>query len=769
MFILDKLTEKAKDVLLELSKNNSSTKDAKSILEVINNSAGIAKALLQSMPKFKVRNETSIDLNTLVQEAFYESYKQKSTYVGTEHLLLALLKLSSSVDLNPVVKEINKLNSLPNFVKTVESQKRTPILDAFAVNLNKITPLKSEKIIYREEVEVLVSILLQKDNYSSLIVGDLGVGKRSLVDLFVKKLTDNEVPSLLLNTVIFEFDIIAFISNFSNKEGLEYGISALTEELESFEKVILYFKNFQSIFIPTQGGLTVPLAFTMIHDQLKEYGIKLIGLMNSNIYEKVVAENEHVLDGFSVMTIDEPDEDVTKKIIKEKLSELTSYHNIKASPEVYEYVLEKTKELKSDKYPKKVVDVLDSSFTKILLKNSKVPAIYKNLIKQKNLINEDFNNLISESKFNEAIKVKKKLDRLSVKLGNLYRENNSSKNLILTTDEIDDVLEDMGNIKIGSRNQDFKFLSDLSEKLKKIIIGQNESVETVVKSLIKARLGLRVSKRPLGSFLFLGPTGVGKTEFAKSLADNFYGANSLIRLDMSDFSEKHNVARLVGAPPGYIGFGDGGELTDKIERNPSSVVLFDEIEKAHPDVLNILLQIMEEGELSDAKGQTFDFSKSVIILTSNIGTEFFHSKQIGLTKDELSKEISNTKLLENLKRVLRPELINRFDEVVTFNQLEKSDIEKILDIRLKELLGILKKQKIDLIISKQVYELLIVKGYAKEYGARALRRIVEKELVNNIAEILLTQTSRPLSLKAVERDGSIQIEVRKTTPKNGQK
>ena len=769
MFILDKLTEKAKDVLLELSKNNSSTKDAKSILEVINNSAGIAKALLQSMPKFKVRNETSIDLNTLVQEAFYESYKQKSTYVGTEHLLLALLKLSSSVDLNPIVKEINKLNSLPNFVKTVESQKRTPILDAFAVNLNKIAPLKSEKIIYREEVEVLVSILLQKDNYSSLIVGDLGVGKRSLVDLFVKKLTDNEVPSLLLDTVIFEFDIIAFISNFSNKEGLEYGISALTEELESFEKVILYFKNFQSIFIPTQGGLTVPLAFTMIHDQLKDYGVKLIGLMNSNIYEKVVAENEHVLDGFSVMTIDEPDEDVTKKIIKEKLSELTSYHNIKASPEVYEYVLEKTKELKSDKYPKKVVDVLDSSFTKILLKNSKVPATYKNLIKQKNLINEDFNTLISDSKFNEAIKVKKKLDRLSVKLGNLYRENNSSKNLILTIDEIDDVLEDMGNIKIGSRNQDFKFLSDLSEKLKKIIIGQNDSVETVVKSLIKARLGLRVSKRPLGSFLFLGPTGVGKTEFAKSLADNFYGANSLIRLDMSDFAEKHNVARLVGAPPGYIGFGDGGELTDKIDRNPSSVVLFDEIEKAHPDVLNILLQIMEEGELSDAKGQTFDFSKSVIILTSNIGTEFFHSKQIGLTKDELSKEISNTKLLENLKRVLRPELINRFDEVVTFNQLEKSDIEKILDIRLKELLGILKKQKIDLIISKHVYELLIEKGYAKEYGARALRRIVEKDLVNNIAEILLTQTSRPLSLKAIERDGSIHIEIRKTTQNNGQK
>ena len=769
MFILDKLTEKAKDVLLELSKNNSSSKDAKSILEVINNSSGIAKALILSVPKIKVKNETNIDLNTLLQEAFYESYKQKSTYVGTEHLLLALLKLSSNTDINPILKEIDKLNSLPNFVRTVESQKRTPILDAFTINLNKIEPLKNGKIIHRDEVDVLISILLQKDNYSSLIVGDLGVGKRSLVDLFVKKINDNEVPSLLLDTTIFEFDIISFISNFSNKEGLEYGISALAEELESFEKVILYFKNFQSIFVPTQGGLTVPLAFTMIHEQLKEYGVKLIGIMNSNIYEKVIAENEHVLDGFSVVTIDEPDDEITKKIIKEKLNELTSFHNIKSSSEVFEYVFTKTKELKSDKFPKKVVDVLDSSFTKILLKNAKVPAKYKNLIKQKNSLNNDFNNLLNESKFNEAIKVKKKLDNLSIKLDNLYREINSSKNLLLTTDEIDDVLEDMGNIKIGTRNQDFTFLSKLSEKLKKIIIGQDESVDSVVKSLIKARLGLRVSKRPLGSYLFLGPTGVGKTEFAKELADNFYGANSLIRLDMSDFSEKHNVARLVGAPPGYIGFGDGGELTDKIDRNPSSVVLFDEIEKAHPDVLNILLQIMEEGELTDAKGQTFDFSKSVIILTSNIGTEFFHTKSIGLTKDELTKEISKTKLAENLKKVLRPELINRLDEVVTFNQLEKEHIEKILDIRLKELLSILKKQKIDLIISKHVYELLIEKGFIKEYGARALRRIIEKELVNNIAEVLLTNTHRPLSLKAVEKNNNIIIEVRKNSKKNGEK
>ncbi len=757
MLILDKLTEKAKDVLLELSKNNSSSKDAKAVLEVIKNSSGIGKALIQNLPKLKIKLDMDIDLNTLVQEAFYQSYKLKTNYVGTEHLLLALLKLSGASDLNPLIKELGKLNSFPNFVKSVESQKRTPVLDAFGINLNKKFINIQDKFIAREEVDVLISILLQKDNFSPLIVGDLGVGKRSLVDVFVRRLVENEVPSMLLDTTVIEFDIVGFISSFSNKEGLEYGISSLTEELESFDKVILYFKNFQAIFVPTQGGLTVPLAFAMIHDQLKEYGVKIITVMNTPIYEKVVAENEHVLDGFSTLSLEEPEDDIVKKIVKEKLKELKEFHNIKVEEDVWEYALGKAKEIKNEKFPKKVVDLLDQSFTKILLKNSKVPAKYKNLIKKKNLVWEEFNALIEESNFNEALKLKTKFDKLNLKLDEAYREFNSAKNLTLTTEEIDDVLEEMGNIRIGAKNQDFSHLSKLSETLKKLIIGQDMAVENVVKALIKSRLGLRNSKRPLGNFLFLGPTGVGKTEFAKALASEFYGSNSLIRLDMSDFAEKHNVARLVGAPPGYIGYGEGGELTEKIEKNPSSVVLFDEIEKAHPDVLNILLQIMEEGELTDAKGITYDFSKAVIILTSNLGTEFFHKNQIGLTRDEISKDLSQTKLLDNLKKVMRPELINRFDEVVIFHQLEKSAVEQILEKQINELIGILRKQKIDLYFGKGVSEHLIEKGYSKEFGVRALKRIIEKELVNKIADVLLENPKRPLHLKANIKEEQIEI------------
>lgn len=760
MLILDKLTEKAKDVLLELSKNNSSMKDAKSILEVIKNSSGIGKALIQGHPKLKIKLDSDIDLNNLVQEAFYQSYKLKTNYVGTEHLLLALLKLSGISDLNPFIKEIDKLNSFPNFIKSVESQKRTPVIDAFGINLNKKFSVLNEKLIAREEVDVLVSILLQKDNFSPLIVGDLGVGKRSLVDLFVKKLVDNEVPSIILDTTVIEFDIVGFISSFSNKEGLEYGISSLIEELETFEKVILYFKNFQAIFVPTQGGLTVPLAFAMIHDQLKESDIKIIAVMNTPIYEKVVAENEHVLDGFSTLSLEEPEDDINKKIVKEKLKELKTFHKIKVEDDVWEYAFNKAKEIKNERFPKKVVYLLDQSFTKILLKNSKVPTKYKNLIKKKNLVWEEFNILIEDSKFKEALKLKNRFDKLNLKLDEAYREFNSSKNLTLTTEEVDEVLEEMGNIRIGAKNQDFSHLSKLSDTLKKLIIGQDTAVESVVKSLIKSRLGLRNTKRPLGNFLFLGPTGVGKTEFAKALSNEFYGVNSLIRLDMSDFSEKHNVARLVGAPPGYIGYGEGGELTDKIEKSPSSVVLFDEIEKAHPDVLNILLQIMEEGELVDAKGITYDFSKAVIILTSNLGTEFFHKNQIGLTKDEISKDLSQTKLIENLKKVMRPEIINRFDEIIVFYQLEKESVLKILEKQINELIGILRKQKIDLYLGKGVSDYLMEKGYSKEYGVRALKRTIEKELVNKIADVLIENSRRPLHLKANIKENQIEILVK---------
>jgi len=323
---------------------------------------------------------------------------------------------------------------------------------------------------------------------------------------------------------------------------------------------------------------------------------------------------------------------------------------------------------------------------------------------------------------------------------------------------VEEALYDMGMDKDTPFTTDAGDLGQLAAQIKDSIIGQDSAVDTVTRSLIRATLGLRSKKRPVGNFFFLGPTGVGKTELAKVLAESAFGEDSLIRLDMSDFGEKHTVARLVGAPPGYVGYGDGGELTQKIEDKPMSVVLFDEIEKAHPDVLNILLQIMEEGELSDARGNKFDFTKAVIILTSNLGTEILHKGVIGFDESVLaSDDAVESRLKSNLKKILKPELVNRFDEVVVFKRLSQKSQLTIVDLLIADIKQSLKKQKISLNIGVPAKRHLLKKGYSDEYGARSLRRIVERELLDRIAKVLLKTKDRPLRLKAVVEGDKLKI------------
>ena len=356
---------------------------------------------------------------------------------------------------------------------------------------------------------------------------------------------------------------------------------------------------------------------------------------------------------------------------------------------------------------------------------------------------------VEAGNYDMAIKTKERLKTLDDEM-TLHEERIfTPKKLKLSVAVVEEAYESIsqGSNTDGGKT-DVTKLTGLSESVKKRVIGQDEAVDTVVRSLIRARLGLRSTKRPLGNFLFLGPTGVGKTELAKVLADEFFGDKSLIRLDMSDFSEKHNVARLVGAPPGYIGYGDGGELTTKIENNPDSVVLFDEIEKAHPDVLNILLQITEEGELTDARGSAFDFSKSVVILTSNLGTGILHNEGIGFSKEIITDKKAEDRLLRNLRKILKPELLNRFDELIVFKSLSKEARVRVINLFISDIQNSLRNQTIRLYVNGKVKDYLLSKGYSKEYGARSLRRTVEKELLDRIAEYLLEHNERPLRLYA---------------------
>src|SRR3989344_5982893 len=746
--MLNRLTERAKTAILGVSQpKNKSNSSASDVIGSIKASGGVGTYILENNPGLKLKTSKHINLNDLVEKAYYHSASLQHLYVGTEHLLLALLEITGSPDVENVKKQITSLSSFPNFSQVSEFTTKTPLLDAFGTNLNK--DLSSAMPVYREEVELLISVLLQKENANPLVIGDFGVGKKSLVELLVHKLNAMEVPVALAGYQIIEFDVISFIANLSNREGIEAGITTLLEELDTAGDVILYIKDFQSLFIGTNVGFAVPLAFSMLKSYLSTAGVSILGIVNSTFYERLAGEATQILDNFEEIHLEEPEEPKIKAVLKAKAQELSRYHNIRISPEILNYAFRTAKSnIKDTKFRQGGISLLDQACTKLLLKKDLVPVKYKRLIKKKNDLNKQITQHLELGAIDDAMKARGKLAVIETGLDSTRHTLLMTKPLELTTVEIDEVLADMGVSRIDSGFVDLESLSNLSKRIKEKIVGQDAAVETVSRALIRSRLGLRAKKRPLGNFLFLGPTGVGKTELAKVLAEAAFGDENLIRLDMSDFGEKHTVARLVGAPPGYVGYGEGGELTSKIDNMPDSVVLFDEIEKAHPDVLNILLQITEEGELVDAKGQSHDFSQAVVVLTSNLGTDIVLSKDIGFSGGRKSDDEVEGRLRENLKKIMKPELLNRFDEIVVFKRLSKKEQITILELLLAEIYKTLKAQQISLTVAASVKRHLLEKGYNDEYGARALRRTVETKLLDKVAEFLLKNPQRPLRLKA---------------------
>ncbi|HDQ88530.1 MAG TPA: ATP-dependent Clp protease ATP-binding subunit, partial [candidate division WWE3 bacterium] len=544
-----------------------------------------------------------------------------------------------------------------------------------------------------------------------------------------------------------------------NKGNIEQAISSFFGEVLKLNRVIIYLKNFESLFFATGTGIAVPLIYNSFKSQLEDSGIRYLATCSDEMYSRLDSDNPQSVEGFTVINVDEPSEEVTRKILETNSQYLKMFQRVHFTPSVLDYVYKRAKEeMPEGKFPQKGIDLMDQAGAKVLLKKATVPAEYKDLLEKSIALTQGLEERIEIREYEDAIKIRSMIAGVEAKMFVNEKEMFGGKIYKVTKKEVDSALEDYGVDVKGENEQDLTSLSNLEDRLSKRIIGQSEAVSLVSKALLRAKLGLRSKKRPLGNFLFLGPTGVGKTELAKALSLEFFGEDRLIRLDMSDFGEKHTVARLVGAPPGYVGYGEGGELTLKIEKNPSSLVLFDEIEKAHPDVLNILLQIMEEGELVDAKGTTYDFSFAVVILTSNLGTEIVHRPGIGFEAKIINEDSLEKRLRSNLKKILKPELLNRLDEVVVFKQLTKEDQHKILDLLLEEIRQNLLKQKITIRISEKVKQHLLDKGYSDEYGARALRRTVEREFLDKIAEVLLQNKKRPLKLVVSLKKGSIFVQ-----------
>ena len=532
----------------------------------------------------------------------------------------------------------------------------------------------------------------------------------------------------------------------------EERIKKALDEVKKVGDVILFIDEIHTIVGAgaAEGAMD---AANILKPLLARGEIQLIGATTLNEYRKYIEKDAALERRFSPVTVNEPSEKDTVKILKGIRDKYEAHHGVKISDEAIEAAVKMSVRYINDRFlPDKAIDLIDEAASRAKLKTYTEPDSLKKILEQIEEVEKDKEEAVHMQKFEKAASLRDKQKELKEKYEKEQKKwkNKNNKELINITEEnIAEVISSWTGIPANKITEDENArLKNLEKTLHKRVIGQNEAVEAVAKAIRRSRVGLKDPNRPIGSFLFLGPTGVGKTELSKALAEGLFGdENAMIRLDMSEYMEPHSVAKLIGSPPGYVGFDEGGQLTEKIRRKPYSVILFDEIEKAHPDVMNMLLQILEDGRLTDSQGRTVNFKNSVIIMTSNIGARLItDKKQLGFSQNqakvkdsEINKEYEDTKkeVMEALKKELRPEFINRIDEIIVFHKLTDKEINQIIDIMLKEVIDRLATQKIKIELEPQVKELIASKGIDKNFGARPLRRTIQSVLEDRLAEEIL--------------------------------
>ena len=692
--------------------------------------------------------------------------------VGTEHIVYALIRQPNSratvllskldTDLNAVAENIEKLVEKEASEAKLEGQKRKAgkragyrFLSKYGTDLTEEAKAgKLDTVIGREqEIERAVTVLCRRSKSNPVLIGEAGVGKTAIVEGLAMRVAKNDVPDKLVGKHIWQIDLSSVVAGTKFRGEFEERIKGVIDEAVDDDSVILFIDELHLLSGAGSAEGSMDAA-NILKPALARNSLKLIGATTLDEYRKNIEKDKALARRFQTVIVEEPSPIVTLRILKGIKKHYENYHQVKISDEILEEAITLSERYISDRFmPDKVIDVIDeaSAIARVSL-DKKGGSAYKKLKIEYDDLQKKIEEAAESENYEKAAEYKTRAAQAQEEIAKLEKDNKDLKEApAVTSENLATAISLKTGIPVNRvHGSEQELLIHLEDHLKKEIIGQDQAIDVVSKAIRRGRSGIADPRRPIGSFVFMGPTGVGKTELAKVIArEVFGGEDSLMKIDMSEFGEKHNVSRLVGAPAGYVGYDDGGKLTERIRRHPYSVVLFDEIEKAHPEVFNILLQILEDGTLTDGQGTKVKFNNTIVILTSNLGAEeMYRESEMGFTaktkKDakalEAEHAANEAAAMKALRKLMKPELVNRFDGIVTFNALTEKNVEKIFDNMIAEVKKRLAAKSIGLELDPAVKQHLIGKGYDTKNGARPLRRAIEDELETLLADKMLDGT-----------------------------